>query len=67
MGSPVKRTKVSKTHRASRPSHNHNDRLIAGVLCILLAGIVWIAFGQTLHHEFVNYDDGSYVYANPRI
>src|SRR5206468_12147265 len=25
------------------------------------------AFGQTLHHEFVNYDDGSYVYANPRI
>ncbi|PYI49388.1 MAG: hypothetical protein DMF11_01235 [Verrucomicrobia bacterium] len=67
MGFPVKRTKVSKTHRASRPSHTHNDRLIASVVCILLAGIVWIAFGQTLHHEFVNYDDGSYVYANPRI
>jgi hypothetical protein len=36
-------------------------------VCILLAGIVWIAFGQTLHHEVVNYDDGSYVYANPRM
>jgi len=33
----------------------------------LLAAIVWIAFGQTLQHEFVNYDDSSYVYANPRI
>lgn len=40
---------------------------MATVVCILLAGIVWIAFGQTLHHEFVNYDDGSYVYANPKI
>src|SRR5262249_16343609 len=68
MGSRVKRTKTSKTPlTGSRPSHTHNDRLIAGVVCILLAGIVWIAFGQTLHHEFVNYDDGSYVYANPRI
>jgi tetratricopeptide (TPR) repeat protein len=33
----------------------------------LLAGIVWIAFGQTLHHDFVNYDDGPYVSSNPRI
>jgi protein O-mannosyl-transferase len=41
--------------------------LMATVVCILLAGIVWIAFGQTLHHQFVNYDDGPYVYANPRI
>jgi tetratricopeptide (TPR) repeat protein len=63
----VKRKKASKTHRASRPSHTHNDRLAAGVVCILLAGIVWIAFGQTLRHEFVNYDDGPYVYANPKI
>jgi len=33
----------------------------------LLAVIVWVVFGQTLHHEFVNYDDGPYVYANPKI
>jgi len=68
MGSRVKRKKTSKTPSAgSRYSHTRNDALMATVVCILLAGIVWIVFGQTLHHEFVNYDDGSYVYANPRI
>jgi tetratricopeptide (TPR) repeat protein len=64
----MKRKKTSKTRSSpSRQSHTRDDRLIASAVCILLAGIVWIAFGQTLHHEFVNYDDGSYVYANPRI
>ena len=29
--------------------------------------MVWIVFGQTLRHEFVNYDDDHYVYENPRI
>src|SRR5438876_6148259 len=68
MGSRVKRKKASPTRpAASGDSRTRNDRLIASVVCMLLAGIVWIAFGQTLHHQFVNYDDGSYVYANPRI
>ena len=68
MASRVKQRKTSKTRpAAARRSHAHNDYLIAGAVCILLAGIVWIAFGQTLHHEFVNYDDGPYVYSNPRI
>src|SRR6266705_6029124 len=68
MGSRVKRKKASRTPpAASGDTRTRNDRLIASVVCILLAGIVWIAFGQTLHHEFVNYDDGPYVYDNPRI
>ena len=68
MGSRVKRKKASPTRpAASGDSRTRNDRLIASVVCILLAGIVWIAFGQTLHHQFVNYDDGPYVYDNPRI
>jgi tetratricopeptide (TPR) repeat protein len=33
----------------------------------LLAAIVWIVFGQTLRHEFVNYDDNEYVYENPSV
>ena len=41
-----------------------NGFSVAGV-CIFLAAIVWLAFGQTLRHEFVNYDDDSYVYENP--
>jgi len=66
MRSQVKRKKNGRP-AASRHSHTYHERLIAGVVCILLAVIVWIAFGQTLHHEFVNYDDGEFVYANPRI
>src|SRR5207248_6826005 len=66
MGSRVKRQKASQM-RLAAGRHSHNDRLIASVVCILLAGIVWISFGQTLGHEFVNYDDGPYVYDNPRI
>ncbi len=68
MASRVKQRKTSKTRpSASRRSRAHTGYLIPGVVCILLAAIVWIAFGQTLQHEFVNYDDSSYVYANPRI
>ncbi len=68
MGSRVKRKKASRTPpAASGDTRTRNDRLIASVVCILLAGIVWIAFGQTLHHDFVNYDDGPYVYSNPAI
>ena len=35
---------------------------ITVVICILLAAITWGVFGQTLRHEFVNYDDETYVY-----
>ncbi len=37
------------------------------IICLLLGAIVLIVFGQTLRHEFVNYDDQEYVYENPRI
>src|ERR1700730_16981389 len=44
----------------------HSGRLTVGV-CIVLAAITSLVFGQTLRHQFVNYDDGSYVYGNPNI
>jgi protein O-mannosyl-transferase len=37
---------------------------VAGV-CVVLAALVWVVFGQTLSHGFVNYDDDKYVYENP--
>jgi len=40
--------------------------LVTGI-CIFLAAIVWVVFGQALHHEFVNYDDDQYVYDNPMV
>jgi protein O-mannosyl-transferase len=36
-------------------------------VCIFLALLTWIVFGQTLWHDFVNYDDPRYVYQNTKI
>ena len=36
-------------------------------VCLFLVAFTWLVFGQTLRHEFVNYDDPSYVYDNPTI
>lgn len=36
-------------------------------VCISLAVLTWIVFGQTLWHDFINYDDPRYVYENTKI
>jgi tetratricopeptide (TPR) repeat protein len=36
-------------------------------ICICLAAVTWLVFGQTLWHDFVNYDDPRYVYENTKI
>src|SRR6267378_1019950 len=36
-------------------------------ICICLAVLTSLVFGQTLRHGFVNYDDPRYVYQNTRI
>lgn len=52
---------------AQLSSRSYLERIGPVVVCFLLAAIVLIVFSQTLQHEFVNYDDGQYVYDNPRI
>jgi len=42
-----------------------NDRWLVSGVCIFLAAIVWVVFGQTLRYEFVSFDDDLYVYDNP--
>ncbi len=37
------------------------------IICIGLAAITWFVFGQTLRHDFINYDDGEYVVRNARV
>src|SRR5262249_10745682 len=37
------------------------------VICVFLATITWLVFGQTLRHGFVNYDDPQYVYDNVEV
>jgi tetratricopeptide (TPR) repeat protein len=44
-----------------------NDRWLIPGICIFLAIIIWVVFGQTLGHEFVNFDDDKYVYENPAV
>src|ERR1051326_127213 len=50
--------------RATPVEGNHFAKWRAIVICILLVGITWTVFGRTLNHDFVNYDDKTYVYGN---
>jgi tetratricopeptide (TPR) repeat protein len=36
-------------------------------VCIFLVAATWFVFGQTLGHDFTNYDDNTYVYQNPKV
>ena len=36
-------------------------------ICLFLAVVVFLVFGQTGWHGFVNYDDDQYVYDNPQV
>jgi tetratricopeptide (TPR) repeat protein len=47
-----------------RPAGPDGKWTVLGV-CVLLALAVFAVFGQTLRHEFVNWDDDVYVYQNP--
>ena len=49
------------------PLGTQNERLVISIICVVLAAIVGVVFGQTLGYGFVNYDDGVYVYNNPAI
>ena len=40
---------------------------LTAVICISLAAITWMVFGQTLRSDFINYDDPDYVLTNPEI
>ncbi|MGD0744055.1 MAG: tetratricopeptide repeat protein [Verrucomicrobiota bacterium] len=42
------------------------DRWTVPGVCLFLAAIIWLVFGQTLRDEFV-YDDEDYVWGNPEV
>lgn len=65
---------AAATHRSGSTaleSESHpaglNDRWMVFGVCVFLAAITWLVFGQTLRHQFVNFDDGSYVFKNPQV
>ena len=46
---------------------NSDDNRVAGGVCVLLVLAVLLIYGQTFRHQFVNFDDDQYVYANPQV
>ncbi len=54
---------LSSKTRATRS----NDRWLVVGICVFLTAITWLVFGQTLRHEFVNFDDTTYVLENARV
>jgi hypothetical protein len=57
-GSPSRAGAIgSRTDNASEPAVRPPPDWVTVITCLLLALAVWVVFGQTLHHEFVNYDD----------
>ena len=40
---------------------------MTGLVCFSLAALVWAVFGQTIHFDFVNFDDPTYVYNNSAV
>jgi protein O-mannosyl-transferase len=51
-------------------SHLEKDpslRFASFYVCLALVAITWVVFGQTLRHDFVDFDDHIYVYQNPVI
>ena len=69
MGSKARkrRRKGSHTQPTARPISPHDDRMAVVVVCIALSAIVCVAFGQTIKHQFINYDDNEYVYNNSTV
>ena len=59
-------TTPNHTTQPTFPVGSSNYRAVLGV-CVFLAGAVWLVFGQTLGHGFVNYDDDQYVYKNSQV
>jgi len=51
----------------SRLEKGPSLRFASFYVCLALVAITWFVFGQTLRHDFVNFDDHVYVYENPQI
>ena len=68
MRKPVKGIAALEASKRAEPVPCQRNRPIRlGLVCVAILALVFAVFGQTLGHQFVNYDDNHYVYENPRI
>ena len=66
MSQNSKKKKANDFLQSSRPAGPDSRWTILSI-CLALAAVTLAVFGQTLRHEFVNYDDDAYVYDNPAV
>jgi len=64
-GQTIKPAKNRPGVSGSVPAQNERGK--AGLVCVFLVIIVWVVFGQTLWHGFINYDDEQYVTENAHV
>lgn len=62
-----RRSKKDNARVAAVAHRGGDDRWMVLGVCVFLAAITWIVFGQTLRHQFVNLDDGAYVFKNAQV
>src|SRR5438552_9135545 len=67
VGQPGKSRAVDQRNRPLTSRRQASARAQAGLVYLSLTAITWFVFGQTLRHDFVNFDDHVYVYENPQI
>ena len=72
----IKERHVSNRRNHSPDASGSGSRLSGGraksgvtdlLVCLGLVAVTWAVFGQTLTHDFVNFDDHVYVYENPLV
>src|ERR1700722_13416543 len=65
-GKTSKGAELHLTELQIRPAIAGNRWTILAV-CVFLASVVWIVFGQTWRYDFINYDDNVYVYEDAAV
>jgi len=72
----IKERRVSKRRKQSSDvsgsgscvhGRRAKSRVTDLLVCLGLVAVTWAVFGQTLAHDFVNFDDHVYVYENPLV
>jgi tetratricopeptide (TPR) repeat protein len=59
--------RASRTVKLPPTRSSPSTDWIRFAVCAVIVVLIWIVFGQTLGHDFVNYDDKTYVYGNPLV
>jgi tetratricopeptide (TPR) repeat protein len=70
MGRQRKKKNVTGSRRTGNPAADKKTpekRSLAAAVCVFLALAVFLVFGQSVRHEFINFDDPLYVSETPQV